>query len=228
MSSPDFSPLTDDFWLIAHDSVNGKPQLAASPLSTGLATGLLVELLFAGNIAVQNGQLYPQLVPAPEDSALSPVVRLIEEEDRAQRRQAGLMHRQSALDLRQWIKYLGIDNRAADLVTNRLSQRGLVTLEQRRKMFGGPVSRFVVRDSYISGVPAVRLVTGLQRRELLDHQSLALAGLLLATGLHQQALESLTPDDRSRLADQLRGMNPMLRELLRCGEQIVGEAVMTR
>ena len=227
MSSAD-PPLTDDFWLIAHDTVNGKPRLAAGPLNTGLATGLLAELLFTGNIAVQDGRLYPQMAAVPQDSALSPVVHLIDEEDRVQRRQPGALHRQSGLDLREWIKYLGIDNRAADLVTNRLSQRGLVSLEQRRKMFGGPVSRFVVRDTYTSGVPAVRIITNLQRHEPLNPPSLTVAGLLLATGLHQQALEALTTDDRARLADQLRGMHPMLRELLRCGEQIVGEAVMNR
>lgn len=227
MSSP--PDLTDDFWLVAHDTVNGKSALATRALGTGLATGLLVELLFAGNIAVQDGLLYPQLMtPPPQDAALDPIVRMINQEDQAQRREAGVLHRQSGLDLREWIKYLSIDNRAADLVTNRLSQRGLVVQEQRRKMFGSPVVRFVARDSFTSGTPAVRIITSLQRRELLDHRSLALAALLLATGLHQQALEALSTGDRARLADQLRTMNPMLRELLRCGEQIVGEAVMTR
>jgi hypothetical protein len=77
-------------------------------------------------------------------------------------------------------------------------------------------------------VPASKIITGLQRGERLDLQTLVLAGLFLATGLHQQALESLTPGDRADLAGQLKGMNPMLRELLRAAEQIVGEAVMIR
>jgi hypothetical protein len=228
MPSPDEPTLTDDFWLTAHDTVNGKAQLAAQPLGTGLAAGLLAELLFTGNISVQDGMLYPQLAPVPHDAALSPIVAMLDEENRATRRQSGPAHRQSGLDLREWIRYLAIDNRAADLVTNRLSQRGIVILEQRRKLFGGATSRFVPRDSYVSGVPANRIIVTLQRRETLDQRVLTLAGLMLATGLHQQALESLNSDERAALAGQLRSLNPMLRELLRAAEQIVGEAVMTR
>jgi hypothetical protein len=37
--------LTDDLWLAAHDSVNGKPQIGDWPLGVGLATGLLAELV---------------------------------------------------------------------------------------------------------------------------------------------------------------------------------------
>lgn len=220
--------LTDDFWLAAHDTVSGKPRMAAGPLGTGLATGLLAELLFTGHIAVSKSLLYVQFAPSPEDPALVPIVAQLDEEDRGRRQLARGAHEQSGQDLYEWIRYLAIEDRAAQLVTNRLSQRGSVTLEQRRKLFGGSTSRFVPRDSYVSGVPTSRIITGLQRRERLDLQTLVLAGLYLATGLHQQALESLTPSDRAELAGQLKGMNPMLRELLRAAEQIVGEAVMIR
>ena len=228
MSSPELPQLADDFWLSAHDTVNGKPRLAARPLDIGLATALLVELLFTGNITVQDGLMHPQFVAMPEDTALQPIARLIDEEDKAQRRQAGVSHRQVGLNVLEWIKYLSIDGRAAALVTDRLSRRGLAILEQRRKMFGGQVQRFVPRDSYASGSPAVRVVTGVQRRETLDQGTRAFAGLLLATGLHQHAFETLSSDDRARLGEQLRSMHPMLRELLRHGEQVVGEEVMNR
>ncbi len=110
----------------------------------------------------------------------------------------------------------------------RRNMRGSITLEQRRKLFGGVTSRFVPRDSYVSGVPANRIIITLQRRGKLDQRELTLAGLFLATGLHQQTLESLTSDERADLAGQLRSLDPMIRELLRAAEQIVGEAVMTR
>lgn len=220
--------LTDDFWLAAHDTFSGKPQLVAGPLGIGLAAGLLGELLFTGHISVSKGRLYLHFAPPPEDPALAPILAQLDEEERSRQHLAGEAHEQSGHDLYEWIRYLAIEDRAAQLVTNRLSQSGIVTLEQRRKFFGGSTSRFVPRDSYVSGIPASRIITGLQRRERLDLQTLVLAGLLLATGLHQQALESLTPNERAHLADQLKSMNPMLRELLRAAEQIVGEAVMTR
>lgn len=228
MSSPEPPPLADDFWLSAHDTVNGKPRMATRPLDIGLSTALLVELLFTGYISVEDGLMHPRFGTPPDDPALQPIARLIDEEDRAQRRQAGVTHRQVGLDVLEWIKYLSIDGRAADLVTDRLSRQGLVILEQRRKMFGGQAQRFVPRDSYASGSPAVRVVTGVQRREVLDQRTLAFAGLLLATGLHQHAFETLTSGDRARLAEQLRSMHPMLRELLRQGERVVGEGVMNR
>ena len=62
----------------------------------------------------------------------------------------------------------------------------------------------------------------------LDEHSLVLAGLMLATGLHQDALAGLSSGERTVLGGQLRKLHPMVRELLRCAEQIVGEAVMTR
>jgi Golgi phosphoprotein 3 GPP34 len=220
--------LTDDFWLAAHDTVSGRPQMAAVPLGIGLAAGLLGELLFTGHITISKGLLYLQSAVPPEDPALVPLVAQLDEEERGRRQLAVGAHEESGHDLYEWIRYLAIEDRAAQLVTNRLSRSGSVTLEQRRKLFGGSTSRFVPRDSYVSGVPASRILTGLQRREQLDPQTLVLAGLFLATGLHQQALESLTPSDRADLAHQLRGMHPMLRELLRAAEQIVGEAVMTR
>ena len=228
MSSPDLLPLTDCFWLAAHDTGSGKSCLASGPLGIGLATGLLAELLYTGIVSIQDEQLYLQFSPPPTDVALASVARLLADEERMLRSRPNELHQQIGLNLREWIRFLAIENRAADLVTMRLTQSGSITVEHRRKLLGGATSRFVPRDTYVSGVPANRVLTSLERQETLDAKSLVLAGLLLATGLHQEALNTLSSDGRAELARQLRALHPMPRELLRCAEQLVGETVMNR
>lgn len=45
MPSAEPPRLTDDLWLAAHGSVNGRPSIGDWPLGVGLATGLLAELV---------------------------------------------------------------------------------------------------------------------------------------------------------------------------------------
>nr|WP_296067055.1 GPP34 family phosphoprotein [uncultured Actinoplanes sp.] len=228
MPSLDQSKLADDLWLAAHDTPRRKSQLADRPLSLGLGAALLGELLLAGSIAIDGGAIFLRFAAAPDDPALAPVVNQMKGEDHSRRRQLPGAHEQSGLKLREWIQYLAVDNRAHDLVTNRMSRAGLIHREDRRSLFGGVTVRYTPRDSIISGAPVSRVNVALERRHELDQSQLALAGLFLATGLHQQVFANQTPDDRAELGRQLKTLHPMLRELLRAAEQVVGEAVMLR
>jgi hypothetical protein len=60
-------PLTDDLWLAAHDTVNGKSRLTPRTLGIGLAAGLIAELLFWQNLVLERGKLYLLNSPAPPD-----------------------------------------------------------------------------------------------------------------------------------------------------------------
>jgi hypothetical protein len=219
MSSLDDVKLADGLWLAAHDSPRRKSQLAERPLNLGLGGALLGELLLSGSIAVEGFRIYPQRVARSSDPALAPIVTEIYSAGSA---------RGSELVLRDWIRYLASDSRAADLVTNRLSLDGVIRREEHRSLFGAVKVRYQPRDSVISGAPISSINLALSRGHELNQTRLTLAGLFLATGLHQQVFAAQTPDERALLGHQLRGLHPMLRELLRAVEQMVGEAIMLR
>src|SRR3954463_8718545 len=113
MPSPERSPIAGELWLAAHDTVNGKPRLAAAPLATGLAAALLTELIFAGCVKTDQDSLYLADTRPPADPALAPIViKLCEEEERSTRRTMWSSPQNTGHDMREWIKYLKSDNRA--------------------------------------------------------------------------------------------------------------------
>src|SRR5688572_20568837 len=75
--------LTDDLWLAAHDSVNGKPQIGDWPLGVGLATGLLAELVHGKLCVLEQGELFRTTAEAPNDPALAPLLIKMETEEQS-------------------------------------------------------------------------------------------------------------------------------------------------
>jgi hypothetical protein len=75
--------LTDDLWLAAHDSVNGRPQIGDWPLGVGLATGLLAELVHGQLCVLEQGELFRTTAEAPDDPALVPLLLKMETEERS-------------------------------------------------------------------------------------------------------------------------------------------------
>jgi hypothetical protein len=147
----------------------------------------------------------------------------------------GTRHRQRGHDLRAWLSYLAYEGRAEARVIDRLSRSGRVRREQRRRLFGGTTVRYVPCDSYVSGTPASSITIAVQNGRRLPWSEVFLAGLFLATGLHHHALATLSPYERSVLAQQIEkglhdvgepGVRAMSRELLRAADAAVGEAAM--
>lgn len=66
--------LTDNLWLAAHDSVNGKPHIGDWPLAVGLATGLLAELGHYQYCELRQGELFRTTDDLPDDPALAPLL----------------------------------------------------------------------------------------------------------------------------------------------------------
>jgi hypothetical protein len=136
-------------------------------------------------------------------------------------------HRKRGHDLGTWMSYLAYERRAEERVIDRLSRTGLIRRVERRKLLGGTRVRYVPYDSIASGTPALAISAAVQRGSQLSGPDLVLAGLFLATGLHHYALSTLTPADRTLLAQQLgSGLDPMSRELLKAADAAVGEAAM--
>jgi hypothetical protein len=75
--------LTDDLWLAAHDSVNGRPRIGDWPLGVGLATGLLGELVHGELCVLEQGELFRTAAEAPDDPALVPLLIKMESEERS-------------------------------------------------------------------------------------------------------------------------------------------------
>ncbi|GAA3914189.1 GOLPH3/VPS74 family protein [Actinoplanes auranticolor] len=144
-------------------------------------------------------------------------------------------HRLPGHPLSTWMAYLAYEQRAEARVLDRLSRTGLVRREDRRRLFGGTTVRYVPCDSFASGTPANTITHAVQTGRTLPLSGVFLAGLFLATGLHHHALATLSPYERSLLAQQIQlglddkattGVRVMLRELLRAADAAVGEAAM--
>jgi hypothetical protein len=136
-------------------------------------------------------------------------------------------HRRRGHDLGVWLPYLAYDGRAEQRVVERLSRSGLVQRRERRRLFGGTAVQYLPYDSNIAGGPANTITSAIRRRDRLPPEALLLAGLFLATGLHHHALATLSPDERSGLAEQLhQGLDGPSWELLRAADAAVGAAAM--
>jgi hypothetical protein len=256
MPSVQLSRLTDDLWLAAHDSVSNRPLIADWVLGIGLATGLIAELVDAGYLELRHGELFRTRTAMSRDLALRPLLVKMQTEEQSwppptppvpahAQTQAWQWaphgwgapppplapednrHRMRGHDLRMWMSYLAYDRRAEKLVIERVARAGLVRQEQHRRLLRPAVVRYVPYDSNVAGTPASLIKAAVQRGEAIPRPGLLLAGLFLATGLHLQALATLTPHERSLLRDELgRGLDAMSRELLRAADAAVGEAAM--
>ncbi|WP_229070842.1 GPP34 family phosphoprotein [Actinoplanes sp. DH11] len=232
----------DNLWLAAHDNVRFTATVGARPLGIGLAAALIGELIHDGHVELQEGELLRRKGYS-DDPALQPLLDTmqVEEERRVQavpappwpRPYAALQssdehrHRRHGHDLGEWLSYLAYEGRAQASVLTRLARAGLTgTREHRRLLLGPRTVRPVPRNSTVAGTPASRLRVAAQRGLRLDWAQLMLAGLVLATGLHHQALDSLSHRQLSWLADELDRLDGMSRELLRAANAAIGEAAM--
>ncbi|GAA3907131.1 GOLPH3/VPS74 family protein [Actinoplanes auranticolor] len=258
MPSAEPTRLTDDLWLAAHDGVKGARLIGDWPLGVALATGLLAEFIQGGFLELREGELFRTAKAAaalPSDPALRPVLVTMQAEEQtwpvptapvrawAHDEHSGWLppvrqetrHRLPGHQLNAWISYLAYEQRAETRVLDRLSRTGLVRREEHRRLFGGTTVRYVPCDSYASGTPANTITHAVQTGRRLSGSDVVLAGLFLASGLHHHALATLSPYERSLLAQQIQagltdtgepGIKAMVRELLQAADAAIGEAAM--
>jgi hypothetical protein len=212
-SSPQL-PLADDLFLTAHDTVRGKCVLTPATMGLGLSAALIGELVLWRRLDLIDGKIMVIDDRQTGDPATGAVLDQVLREGH---------HRA----VRDWISFLATGI-ATDLVERRLSRAGLIQRQEKRGLLGTKVS-FVPADSMTAGWPATRIRTYVTRGEMLDVPDLALAGLILATGLDQHVFITLAARDRTQMFDQLRRRLPvMLQELVGHAEAAVGDAVMAR
>jgi len=133
----------------------------------------------------------------------------------------------SGHQVREWMAYLANKRRAEALVGDRLASRGLVWREERG-LPGFRSVRYVPRDTIVTGNPASKVRTAAERGSALPWSGLFLAGLFLATGLHQHALATLKSSEHSTLQSLLQGLDEQSLELLKTAQDAVGNAAAVR
>ncbi|WP_432829336.1 GOLPH3/VPS74 family protein [Dactylosporangium sp. CA-092794] len=160
-------PLTDSYYLIAHDFQVGRHRLDGRVLGIGLAAGLLGELVLAGAIDVHDRTVYVARRDPPRDPLLRELTALLVSQPQ---------HR----DLPTWLAYFAVT--AQPWVVERLRRdRRLRPVDRRGWVRWRRV--FVPADPNEAAWQAVRLERLLNTATPMRHADVFLAGIVAATGL---------------------------------------------
>jgi hypothetical protein len=207
--------LADDFFLMVHDDLSGRPRLSDRLLGLGLAGALLGELAVLGAINVKDGAVTLTADTPPTDPLGAMVFRELEAEQ--------------PRPVRDWLNYFA--QRAVDRVARRLAAEDLVYLKPPRiKVLGGP-GRWTPKDVTTAGWPAIDLKLKVFNGRADTHH-LTLFGLTLATGLNHPSLWEVRDllADRTAMDKTLAplGLSPPLLDVLAHTEAAVGSAVTSQ
>lgn len=214
---PQFSqphPLADEFFLIAWDTaMSGTPVLHPKITALGLAGALLGELVLAGRVGIQAGQVWVT-DSRPIDDPLAQ--SLLNE----------IGNTREHIDLPMWLAYFA--RNSVQRVATRLVRAGLVEPDVSRVLWRKRV-RYLATEYAKGAWPAVRLELMLLKGRDVTPNNLTLASLVDATGL----LGVIVPDSRDRAAGReylgvlMNSLPPSLRELAGQVQVSVGDAVLT-
>lgn len=177
--------LLEELLLIAY-SDEGTLVTTSDTLNCGLAGGVLMELLLAGRVTVQNGRVTVLDPSSTEDPLLDGALARIKGASRLRRP-------------RDWVTELrgGLQEQ----VLNRLVQRGVLRQEQDRVLWIFPRTRY---PSATGDEPAVETDARRRLRSVLDGatrsdpRTAALCALVAATGLDKEVFGDLPEKERKR------------------------------
>ncbi len=201
--------LADEFFLMAHDEVTGKPRLAERIAGLGLAAALLGELAAESRIELRQGTV-AVIDSAPCDDALAGrVLEYLKQEEHP---------------TRTWLAFFG--QSAHGEVGRRLADAGLLVRESKKRPWQS--GRWVPVSPSVASRPTALLCTQLIRGQDLDERSAVLLGLLRATGLDQPVLWEVrhtAPEALRRVGEARAALGPSLAELVTQTEAAVGSAI---
>ena len=201
--------VADDLYLMAHHEVSGKPFLQPRALGTGLAGGLLAELMLDGGIIWRHdGTVVPgRFLPAD----------VLARRVRDQIAEEGEPHQ-----LHEWLQFLA-HGAAAD-VAARLGRSGYLTRDTGRAPWRP--GRWVPVDPDWAFAPMLRVRSALDPDRRWSAYAAALAGLALACGLGFRITQYAAPCSRS--LDQLTWqLEPGLVELITQTQTAVDSTVLS-
>ncbi len=202
--------VADDFFLLAHDNVTGRPRLHARVTGIGLAGALLTELILLGRTDLRAGVLVAVDDRRPADPLLAGLLGRIAAEQ--QPHQVGA-----------WLAFLAPG--VAAEVGQRAARNGLLVRASRRGLGRG--IRWAPADSSAAAWPAARLRMLLARAEPMSVGDVSLAGLAVACGLVEYLLWDVPPQARQYLDYVVSTLAVPLRELVTETETAARNAVPT-
>jgi hypothetical protein len=204
--------LADDYYRLAHHDVTGKPRLHPTAVDLGCAAALLAELIGARHILVDDAAV-SVIDRRPPADALTHVIldQLIAEEGRRH-------------DVRTWLNFLSKE--ASAQLGRRLLRDGQVRMSPVRKLGRQTGVLYVPVDINVAAKPWVLLSQQLRRHNPLDYDELALAGLVVATGLESFVLDDAPAATFEFLRHQVGRLWPPMRSLLRHTHAAIGDAVL--
>jgi len=201
--------LADDLYLMAHHELTGRPFVQPRALGTGLAGGLLAELMLGASIGL-----------GPDGAVLSSRTWPADELARQVRDQIAAEHEPRLV--RDWLLFLA--RTAADDVAQRLARSGYVTRVGRRVPWRP--GRWIPVDPDWAFSPLLRVRAALDPARPLPAYGAVLAGLATACGLGFR-LDQYQASAGRRLDEALAQLNPRLRELVAQTQAAVDNAVLS-
>jgi hypothetical protein len=215
--------IAGDVWLTAYDT-KLTAKLPQRTLGIGLTAALFAELALQDAISVDaNGRvrvLWENTLAKPlEEAVLSAILSKLRQEEQQWLQMPMAQQRSLTHNLSTCLNYFTLNGWADARVADRLVKSGHAVLRTSRNRRARKVSRIVPIDTAVSGMPASGLMTKLNAprpplgtpaakdRRVLSDADLMFAGVLLATGLHQQALSTLTGAGRAELDRQLGNLS---------------------
>lgn len=202
--------ISDDFFRLAHNDISGKPLLHPVALSTGVAAGLLADLVWFGYVHIGDGDVWLVSrpgVPLPSDRVLAKVVQM-------------LWHERHPLST--WLEFLATG--AVGEVAARLGAAGQLRRERSRRGLRSTVT-YKPTDLLEAARPRAVLATRLMAGQPIEPWYVVLGGLMAATGLDVDALAG-SPDGRAYLRWLVAGASAPMRELFAHTEAAIGAAVL--
>ena len=200
--------LADDLYLMAHHEVTGKPFVQPRAMGTGLAGGLLAELMLGASISLRpDGAVLPGRTWSGDELA-----RHVRDLIAAER---------EPHPVGEWLLFLA--RTAANDVAGRLERSGYLTQVGRRSPWRP--RQWVPVDPDWAFSPLLRVRSALDPSRPLPAHGAVLAGLAAACGLSFRLAQYAPPPAR-RLDEALAQLNPRLQELIAQTQAAVDSAVL--
>jgi hypothetical protein len=202
--------VADDLWLLSHDDRSGRPLLQARALGTGLAGGLLAELMLPGWIALRHDDTVVITWDAPPEAIRRhPLLRQVAGEPGPE-------------PVASWLRFLA--GPAARTVVLRLEQAGYLRHASSRVPWGQG-QWIPVNPDWAIG-PVLRVRSALDPAKPLSARAAVLAGLAVACGLGFRLSQYQVQVGRP-VQDAVACLAPGLRELIAQTQTAVDSAVLS-
>ncbi len=200
-------PLADEFFLINHNDLTGKPLIRRDLLGLGLVVALLAELIMEGRVGMREDRvLLLDQTRHGDDDATDFII-------------ASLAAQWSNYPVRTWTDNL--DDTAYELVARRLVERGTVRRVRPRGMLGSRKEVFLPAKR--EAVHPVLLLDGvIKNPERADAQRALLVTMAAVVGAEKALVNQPDPDRvRAAVTELSAGLSAELTELVAGFEEAI-------